>query len=187
MSKKLAENSSVAKLMLSDAVLLSSAAQLSSKLIDCYRKGGKLLIFGNGGSASQSQHIAAEFSGKYLRARKALPAISLTENISSLTAIGNDYGFERVFSRQLEAFAQKGDIAIGISTSGNSPNVLEALKYAKEKGIFCVALTGKDKCKVDALADIVIKVPSSATPRIQEMHLLVLHTVCEEVEEALFG
>ncbi|MFA6213882.1 MAG: SIS domain-containing protein, partial [Candidatus Micrarchaeia archaeon] len=114
--------------------------------------------------------------------RRALPAIALTANTSSLTAIGNDYGFERVFSRQVEALASKGDVVIGISTSGNSQNVLEGIKAAKARGAFTAALVGGKQCKIDSAADIVLKAPSDSTPRIQEMHILIIHTICEMVE-----
>jgi D-sedoheptulose 7-phosphate isomerase len=172
--------------LLQDKSLIASAELLAEKIIKCYSQGGKVILFGNGGSASQAAHIAAELSGKYIKDRAPLPAMDIASNIAATTAIGNDYGFDRVFSRQLEAFAKKGDVAIGISTSGNSKNVLEAIRLANAKGIFCAVLLGKNKCALDGIADIAIKVPSASTPRIQEMHLLVLHEVCAVVESRMF-
>ena len=139
---------------------------------------------GNGGSAADAQHMAAELVGKYMKERRALPAIALTTNTSILTAIGNDYGFDRVFSRQVEALAGKGDVVIGISTSGNSPNVIEALRAAKKQGAFTAVLVGAKPCELDKIADIAIKAPSESTPRIQEMHSLLIHIICEMVEDS---
>jgi D-sedoheptulose 7-phosphate isomerase len=146
---------------------------------------GKILIFGNGGSASQAQHFAAELVNKFLLKRPAIPAIALTTDTSVLTSIANDESFDDVFSRQVEALGQKGDIALGLTTSGNSPNVIQAVEMAKERGLFTIALTGEGGGKIGSLPDILCDVPSSFTPVIQEVHLFLLHLVAEEVERAV--
>lgn len=148
---------------------------------------GTIFLFGNGGSAADSQHIAAEFIGRFKRERKSLPAIALTTDTSALTALSNDYGFEVVFSRQLEGLGKKGDIAIGITTSGNSPNVVEGIKKAKSIGMKTIALTGGDGGTVASLADIAIVVPSKMTARVQESHICIAHCICELVEESFSG
>jgi len=151
------------------------------------RAGGKVLLFGNGGSAADSQHIAAELVGRFARERRALPALALTVNTSNLTAIANDYSFEDVFARQVEALGRPGDVAVGISTSGNSPNVVRAIESAKAAGLATEAWTGGRGGKCAQVAGLVFRAPSDATPRIQELHITVGHIVCELVEEALFG
>ena len=150
------------------------------------QQGGSVLVFGNGGSAADAQHFAAELLGRYEKERRAWPAIALTTDTSSLTAIGNDYGFDRVFARQLEALGKKGDVAIGISTSGNSPNVLRALETANERGLITVALTGRGG-KAGAIAAHHIAVPDDRTARVQEVHATLLHVICELVEQELNG
>ncbi len=160
----------------------ASICRVAAVLADAFRAGGKLLLFGNGGSAADAQHIAAEFLGRYLLERRSLPAIALTTNSSATTAIANDYGFERVFARQLESLAGEGDVALGISTSGNSENVLLGLRTARERGAVAVALTGGSGGRMRDEADHVICVPAGETPRIQEGHILVAHTLCELVE-----
>jgi D-sedoheptulose 7-phosphate isomerase len=152
---------------------------------DCVRKGHKLLFFGNGGSASDSQHLAAEFVGRYEKERRALPAIALTTDTSILTAVANDYGFERIFERQIEALGQKGDVALAFSTSGNSPNVLLAIDRARAMGLYTIGFTGKDGGKIKEKADLAFVVPSQKTSRIQETHILVGHIICERVDELL--
>jgi len=151
----------------------------------CFRSGGKLLFFGNGGSAADAQHLAAEFVGRFVRERAGLPAIALTTDSSILTAVGNDYGFDRVFARQLEALGRAGDVAIGISTSGNSPNVLEGIKAAKRERLTTIGLSGKDGGMLAKEADLTITISSSSTARIQECHIAVGHLLCELTEEAL--
>ena len=151
----------------------------------CFRSGGKLLFFGNGGSAADAQHLAAEFVGRFVRERAGLPAIALTTDSSILTAVGNDYGFDRVFARQLEALGRAGYVAIGISTSGNSPNVLEGIKAAKRERLTTIGLSGKDGGMLAKEADLTITIPSSSTARIQECHIAVGHLFCELTEEAL--
>jgi D-sedoheptulose 7-phosphate isomerase len=154
-------------------------------LIATYRAGHKALFFGNGGSAADAQHLAAEFLGRYLRERGPLPAIALHADTSVITAVANDYGYEHVFSRQLQVLAAQGDVAIGISTSGNSPSVIEAIKVARRRGVFSIALTGASGGKLPGLVDVLIAVPSQETPRIQECHILVGHALCDAVEQAL--
>jgi D-sedoheptulose 7-phosphate isomerase len=149
--------------------------------------GNKLLFFGNGGSAADAQHIVAEFVNRFLIERKPLPAIALTTDTSILTAIGNDYGFEEIFLKQMQALGKKGDIAIGISTSGNSPNVIKALKEAGEMGLTTVGITGKGGGKMKALVDHLLDVNSPETPRIQEVHITIGHFLCELVDDILFS
>ena len=144
--------------------------------------GKKLLIFGNGGSAADAQHIAAELTGRYKSERRGLPAIALTTDTSALTAIGNDYGYKEVFKRQVEALANKGDVVIGISTSGNSKNVIKALKKAKKMDCKTIGFSGKDGGKMNEVCDINIIVPSNDTPRIQEIHILIGHIICQAVD-----
>jgi D-sedoheptulose 7-phosphate isomerase len=151
------------------------------------KNGNKVLICGNGGSAADSQHFAAEIVGRFEEERKAYPAIALTTDTSALTAIGNDYGFEKVFARQVEGLGQKGDILIGISTSGNSPNVIEAVKVAKEMGIFTVGFLGKDGGKLKDLVDKPFIVFHKSTARIQEVHLVLEHSLCKIIDMYLTG
>ncbi|MCK5534630.1 D-sedoheptulose 7-phosphate isomerase [bacterium] len=155
-------------------------------MVNAYRKGKKIVFFGNGGSAADAQHLVAEFVCRFKKDRISLPAIALTTNTSLLTAIGNDKNFDSIFSRQVEAFVKKGDIVVGISTSGNSPNVLKGIKCAKEKGGITIAFTGSNGKKLSNLADFCFVVPSSDVPRIQEIHIMVGHIVCELVEDILF-
>lgn len=164
---------------------LDAIAKITGLVVDSLKNGGKVIVFGNGGSAADSQHIAAELMGRFKKDRAALPAIALTTNTSSITAIGNDYGYESSFRRQLEGLAKKGDIAIGISTSGNAKNVNEAIIKAKEMGLVTVGLTGERGGDLTKNADVALKVPSTNTPRIQELHITVGHIICELVEEAL--
>lgn len=149
------------------------------------RAGHKILIFGNGGSAAQAQHFAAELVNKFLKIRSPLKAISLTTDTSALTSIGNDISFDSIFSRQIEALGEKGDVAIGLSTSGNSPNVIKAVEAARRKELWTVVFTGKGGGKLIHAAEYLLDVPSQSTPRIQEAHLLLLHLLAQEVEERL--
>jgi D-sedoheptulose 7-phosphate isomerase len=165
------------------APVLAAAAAV----IDAFRHGGTLLLFGNGGSASDAQHVAAEFVGRFQRERKALSAIALTTDTSILTAIGNDYHFDRVFVRQIEALGKTGDVALGISTSGGSPNVVAGLDAAKARGMQTIALTGKDGGAVGRAAAIHMNVPSVSTARIQEVHRTLLHIMCDIVERSIEG
>src|ERR1700738_72533 len=159
-------------------------AAAATAIVSCLRAGGKLIVFGNGGSASDAQHIVAELVGRYAVKRQALAAIALTTNSSSLTAIANDFGFEEIFARQLEALAQPQDVVIAISTSGNSPNVLRAMETAKALGLKKIGLTGNDGGKLRDLVDTCVIVPSDSTPRIQEAHTLIIHILCGIVENA---
>jgi D-sedoheptulose 7-phosphate isomerase len=159
-------------------------AEAATAILACLRAGGKLIAFGNGGSASDAQHMVAELVGRYAVKRQALAAIALTTNTSSLTAIANDFGFEEIFARQLEALAKPQDAVLAISTSGNSPNVLRALETAKTLGLKKIGLTGNDGGKLRDLVEICVIVPSSSTPRIQEAHSLVIHILCGIVENA---
>ena len=152
--------------------------------IDCLQDGGKILIFGNGGSAADAQHIAAELVGRYKVERKGLSAIALTTDTSALTSIGNDYGYNHVFDRQVEALANKGDVAIGISTGGSSSNVISALRLAKEMGCKTIGFSGRDGGEMNALCDVNLVVPAEDTPRIQEMHIVIGHTVCHLIDLA---
>jgi D-sedoheptulose 7-phosphate isomerase len=172
--------------LLSSGEVVATVAKVSEILVDALERGNKVLLFGNGGSAADAQHIAAEFVGRFAFDRPALPAMALSVNGSSVTAIGNDYGFDRVFSRQLEALARAGDVAIGISTSGKSPNVLLALAVARKLGLHTIALTGSSGGMLRNAVDYCICVPSHETPRIQECHILVGHTISELVEQAIF-
>lgn len=156
--------------------------QIAENMTRALLEGHKILWCGNGGSAADSQHLAAEFVGRFLRERRALPSIALTTNTSILTAIGNDYGYDLVFRRQVEAICVRGDILVGISTSGNSKNVLEALQAGSEIGVFTVAFTGATGGAMAKIADATIKIPSTETPRIQEGHILCGHMICDYVE-----
>ena len=160
-------------------------AKAGALMAGALKRGRKVIWFGNGGSATQSQHMAGEFVGRFQRERRSLPSISLTENMASVTAIGNDYAFDEIFSRQLEGLAQHGDVAVGLSTSGNSPNVLRGLRKAKELDVGTVGLTGGAGGQMAVLCDVCIRVPSSLTARVQEVHLTIGHILCGLVEETL--
>ena len=165
---------------------IGSEIEIATKLcIQSLKQGGKILIFGNGGSAADAQHIAAELVGRYKTERKGLAAIALTSNTSVITAIGNDYGYAHVFDRQIEALANEIDVVIGISTSGNSKNVISGLELAKELGCRVIGFSGKDGGQMNILCDINIKVPSVDTPRIQEMHIVIGHTICHLIDKEL--
>ena len=156
----------------------------SNLCIDCINKGNKILLFGNGGSAADAQHIAAELVGRYKTERKGLSAIALSTDTSAITSIANDYGFLQVFYRQVEALAHEGDVAIGISTGGSSPNVISALKLANDLGCITIGLSGKGGGEFNSLCHVNIIVPSEDTPRIQEMHILIGHTICHLIDQA---
>lgn len=171
--------------LLGNEATLRQIGVVTEVLVNALQQGQKLLLFGNGGSAADAQHIAAEFVGRFVIERAALPALALSVDTSCLTAIGNDYGFERVFARQIEAFGKPGDVAVGISTSGNSPNVLQGLAKAKEMGLTTVALAGASGGKMKNSADHCICAPSDETPRIQECHTLIGHVIAELVEKSI--
>ncbi|MFC1786447.1 SIS domain-containing protein [Halobacteriota archaeon] len=160
--------------------------KICERIIKAYENGKKVVLFGNGGSAADAQHIACELVSKFMLERKGLPAIALTTNTSILTAIGNDYGYNNVFSRQVEALVERGDIVIGISTSGSSPNVIKGIRTAKEKGAITIGFIGR-RGELAKVVDLCIKVPSSNTPRIQEAHITIGHIICDIVEKELFG
>ena len=165
--------------------LIPSVEKASRMLAETLKNGRKVLLCGNGGSAADAQHIAAELTGRYKSERRGLPGIALTTDTSALTAISNDYGYDRVFDRQVEALANKGDLLIGISTSGNSTNIISAFNVAKELGCHCLGLSGRDGGAMNEVCDLNIVVPSEDTPRIQEMHILIGHTLCQAVDDAL--
>lgn len=181
------DSAATKKAIVENDALVNLLVEVAQVCVDVYRNGKKILIAGNGGSAADAQHFAAELVGRYGFDRPSLPSIALTTDSSNLTAIGNDYGYEYVFSRQLEGLAQEGDLFIGISTSGNSQNVINAFTAAKDRGVTTVALVGRDGGKMAAMADYAIIVPSNATPRIQESHLLIEHMICDIIEKEIFG
>ena len=180
------ESIGVKELILSDENLISNIEKASQIIIDYYRNGGKVLFCGNGGSAADAQHLAAELSGRFYYDRPALEAEALHVNTSYLTAVGNDYSFDLIYSRILSASGKAGDVLVGISTSGNSKNVLEAQKVAKQKGMKIISLTGESGGEMKNTADCLINVPSKLTPRIQESHIMIGHIICQIVEENLF-
>jgi len=182
-AKRLEESARIKK-----AIALSKIGEIERMvefIITAYKTGGKVVLFGNGGSAADAQHIACELVGRLGVKRQAFPAIALTTNTSTLTAVANDYGYEAVFSRQIEALVNEKDVVVGISTSGNSPNVVEAMKMAKIKGAKTIGLTGGNGGKLAEVADLVLIVPSDSTLRIQEAHITIGHIVCELVEKEL--
>ncbi|WP_025847909.1 D-sedoheptulose-7-phosphate isomerase [Paenibacillus ehimensis] len=177
----------VKKSILENDELTTLIKIVAEKAIEVYRSNKKTLLAGNGGSAADAQHIAGEFVSRFYFDRPGIPSIALTTDTSILTAIGNDYGYEELFARQIQANGVEGDMFIGISTSGNSKNIIKALHACKEKGIITVGLTGQSGGQMAELCDYCIKVPSNETPRIQESHILIGHIICAVVEEALFG
>lgn len=172
--------------LLNNTTLLNQIADAAQHIIKTYQNNGKTLLAGNGGSAADAQHIAAEFVGRYYFDRPSIPSIALSTDTSIITAISNDYGYEDLFARQVNGYGQAGDVFIGISTSGNSANILKAIEVCKQKQITSIVLTGQTGGKMDGAADICIKVPSTDTPRIQESHILIGHMICYLVEDALF-
>lgn len=180
-----AKSLEVKKQLVADTATLSAISTLADKVCDAYANGNKVILAGNGGSAADSQHIAAEFVSRFFFDRPGLPAIALSTDTSMLTAIGNDYGYEKLFSRQLQAQSKPGDVFIGISTSGNSKNIVAATELAKSLEVFSVALCGSDGI-LAGMADLAIQVPSSSTPHIQECHICIGHVVCAIVEKRMF-
>ena len=165
-------------------VMIPSIEEASTLIVSTLKAGNKVLLIGNGGSAADAQHIAAELTGRYKSERKGLPAIALTTDTSALTAISNDFGYDRVFDRQVEALANEGDLLIGISTSGNSANILSALALAKELGCTTLGMSGKSGGKMNDTCDLNLVIPSNDTPRIQEIHILIGHILCQAVDDA---
>lgn len=172
--------------ILENEKIISQIRDVSLVIVDSLKNGGKVLICGNGGSAADSQHIAAEFVNRFYYDRPGLPAMALTVDTSILTAIGNDYGYEKTFSRQVQAYAKKGDVLIGISTSGSSKNVVNAILEAKNKGVFTIGFTGEKESLISKNADITLKIPSSETPVIQESHIMTAHIICALVEKMIY-
>lgn len=167
-----------------DAQNLNNEINQAIKIItDCFRNGNKIIIFGNGGSAADAQHFAAEFVGRYLKERQSLPAIALTTDTSIITAIGNDYGFEYVFSRQCESIVNENDVVIAISTSGKSKNIINGVVTSKKRGALTIGLTGEGGRDLDKIIDLLLVAPSKSTPRIQEVHRIIMHIISELVEE----
>ena len=164
--------------------LASGVEQLAAQIVEAFKKGNKVILMGNGGSASDAQHIAAEFVGRFKKERPSLPALALNTNSSTLTAVGNDYSYDVVFSRQIDGFAKAGDVVIGISTSGNSKNVYLALGMAKRKGCFTAAFLGKDGGIIKDMCDLPLVVKSNNTPHVQECHIFMGHCMCDLVDQA---
>ncbi|ADR34810.1 phosphoheptose isomerase [Sulfuricurvum kujiense DSM 16994] len=184
---QIADSAATKQAILENQELINTIMNVAKACVEVYRHGKKTLLAGNGGSAADAQHIAAELVGRYGFDRPSIPSLALTTDTSNLTAIGNDYGYDKVFSRQLEGMAQEGDLFIGISTSGNSQNIINAFESAADRGVTTVALVGRDGGKMAAMADYAIIVPSNATPRIQESHILIGHILCDIIEKELFG
>lgn len=174
------------KALLADHVLLDRIVEAGARMVGAFTAGNRVIFAGNGGSAADAQHLAAELVSRFAFDRPGLPSLSLSTDTSMLTAIGNDYGYERLFSRQLEAQAKQGDIFVGITTSGRSRNVLAAFEVCRSLGVTSIALCGRSG-DLEPLADIVLRMPSAHTPRIQECHILVGHMLCAQVELSLFG
>ena len=170
-----------------DADLIAAIARGIDLMTACFRNGGRVYFCGNGGSAADAQHLAAEFSGRFYFDRPVLPADALHCNTSYLTAVGNDYGYEQVFARIISGLGRKGDILVGLSTSGNSANILRAFEVCREKGVTTIAMTGASGGRMKELADLLINIPATDTPRIQEAHITVGHILCERVEDNIFG
>lgn len=175
------------KLLIENDIALNDILSITKELTKAFKNDNRVYFCGNGGSAADAQHLAAEFSGRFYTDRKALPAEALHCNTSYLTAVGNDYGYENVYSRIISGIGRKGDVLIGISTSGNSQNIVKALECAKQIGIITISLTGLTNCKMKAISDYTIQAPSTDTPRIQECHIMIGHIICQLVEENLFS
>lgn len=186
-SAQIEDSIAVKKRILTDIALLEKIGQAALWTIEAYRNGNKTILAGNGGSAADAQHIAGEFVSKFYFDRPGLPSVAITTDTSILTAIGNDYGYDRLFARQMQAQGIEGDVFIGISTSGNSENIIQALKVCKEKKIKSICLTGNTGGRIKECCDLCIQVPSTETPRIQEAHILIGHILCCIVEKEIFG
>jgi D-sedoheptulose 7-phosphate isomerase len=186
-AQQISESITVKEAMLNDAELIAAVESIAALIVETYRNGGKVLLAGNGGSAADAQHIAAELVSRFNFDRPALPAMALTTDTSILTAISNDYGYDNLFSRQLEANAKSGDVFIAISTSGNSPNIVRALETANDIGVVAVGLTGATGGEMADLCRYCVNIPSTDTPRIQEGHIMIGHILCASTEQILFG
>ncbi len=172
--------------VLDDTTLLATVEQIANGMVECFKKGNRIYFCGNGGSAADAQHLAAEFSGRFYTDRKALPAEALHCNTSYLTAVANDYSYEVVYARLIDGIANEGDYVVGLSTSGNSGNIIKAFEVARTKKVVTVGFTGKDGGKMKSLSDHLVNVPSTDTPRIQESHIMLGHIICQLVEEIYF-
>ncbi len=188
------ENNKISKLIEESIIPILKCKEISNEIkqvkdiiLDALKNKNKIILFGNGGSAADSQHMAAEFIGRFLVDRQSIPAISLTTDTSILTAVGNDFGFENIFSRQCESLVSKGDIIIAISTSGNSSNVINGIKTAKEKGGIIISLTGNNGGKLNNISDKILKVPTEHIPHIQECHRVIIHILCDLIEKELMN
>jgi D-sedoheptulose 7-phosphate isomerase len=185
-TKQIAEAQNVMSAMLADEVLISTTESAATACIQCFQHGGKILLAGNGGSAADAQHIAGEFVSRFAFDRPGLPAIALTTDSSILTSVSNDYGYEKLFARQVQTHGNKGDIFIGYSTSGKSPNILRGFEEARIHGLVCIGLTGNRGGPMQELCDYLLEIPSSDTPKIQEGHLVLGHILCGLVESVIF-
>lgn len=186
-SQIISQSISVKNKLLGDAGLVRTIGAIAQLMVDALKKGNRIYFCGNGGSAADAQHLAAELSGRFYTDRDALPAEALHCNTSYLTAVANDYGYDLVYARLIKGIALKGDVLVGLSTSGNSGNILRAFETAKEKGVITVGMTGESGGKMKACSDYLINVPSQDTPRIQESHILIGHIICQLVEEEYFA
>jgi D-sedoheptulose 7-phosphate isomerase len=180
---RVAESIAAGRRLAEDAEALAATADAAGRIVTAVRNGGKVVFFGNGGSAADAGHLAAELLGRFARERRPLAAACLSDHTAAMTAIANDYGYDEVFARQITGLGAPGDVAVGLSTSGNSPNVVRGLEAARDHGLVTVAFTGADGGKLAAVADLAIRVPSDETPRIQELCMLLGHTLCELVEQ----
>ena len=186
-TKIISESIDVKQQVLQDKELIEEIDNIVEAIVLAFKQGHRIYFCGNGGSAADAQHLAAEFSGRFYKNRIALPAEALHTNTSYLTAVANDYGYDQVYSRLVEGIMSKGDILVGLSTSGNSPNIIEAFKVARDQGVITVAFTGESGGAMKAMSDYLVNVPSKNTPRIQESHIMVGHIICELVEEMIFA
>jgi len=186
-NEQIAESVLVKQAIAQSPETILAIQQAAQKCVAVYQRGNKILIAGNGGSAADAQHMAAELSGRFNFDRPGIPAMALTANSSAITAIANDYGYEKVFSRQVQAFSKHGDLFVGISTSGNSSNILLAVEECQQQGVESIGLTGISGGKMAEVCDVCVRIPSKSTPRVQECHILIVHMLCAAVEEVLFG
>lgn len=185
--RQIEESIKVKKLVLEDEKLLRSVKESVNLCCEALRRGNKIIFAGNGGSAADAQHLAGELVNRFGFERPGLPAIAITTDTSVLTSISNDYGFERLFARQIEALGNKGDVLFSLSTSGNSPNIIEGINEAVKKGMINIGFTGRSGGKMKSLCDLCLNIPSDETPRIQEAHILIGHIICSEIENTIFG
>jgi D-sedoheptulose 7-phosphate isomerase len=185
--QRVADSIATAQRLLDGSDAIAATGDAAGRIADCLRAGGKVVFFGNGGSASDAGHLAAELLGRFALERRSLAAACLSDHTAAMTAISNDYGYDQVFARQIAGLGRQGDVAVGLSTSGSSPNVVRGLETARELGMTTVALTGASGGKVAAVVDVCIRVPSEETPRVQELCMLLGHTLCELVERELAG